>query len=152
MEEEFLAVASSRGKEPINLEEGSADSDDSIHDVTEHVLTASRCHVRKRSFNTGSRLQECLDMLKCSLNRRENEKNCTPLESKRSKSVTSPEKLAKNNIEEAMDVLNKLRPSMSIEEYLVASDRLSNEEHTRRMFMCFVEEARLPWVRRFLGP
>ncbi|PKI64312.1 hypothetical protein CRG98_015299 [Punica granatum] len=44
-----------------------------------------------------------------------------------------------------MAVLNKLRPELSIEEYLVASDCLSKDEQTRRLFMCFVDDARLPW-------
>ncbi|PKI50803.1 hypothetical protein CRG98_028798 [Punica granatum] len=152
MEEEFLAVATSHGKEPINLEEGFGDSDDSVHEVTEPVVTASRHQVHKRSSNADSRLQECLDMLKCNMSRREKERNCTPPTSKRSKSVTSPEKLEKNNIEEAMVVLNKLRLELSIEEYLVVSDCLSEDEQTRRLFMCFVDDARLPWVCRLVGP
>ncbi|OWM77500.1 hypothetical protein CDL15_Pgr016897 [Punica granatum] len=151
MEEEFLA-ASSRGKEPINLEEGSGDSDDPVHEVTEPVVTGSRRRVRKRSSTTGSRLQECLEMLKCNLSNRDKDRNCTPPETKKSKSVTSPEKPAKDSIEEAMDVLNKMRPSMSIKEYLVASDRLSREEQTQRMFMCLLDDTRLPWVCSLLGP
>ncbi|OWM72926.1 hypothetical protein CDL15_Pgr016558 [Punica granatum] len=139
-------------KEPINPEEGSGDSDDSVHEVTELVVTRSRRRVCKRSSTTGSRLQECLDMLKCNLNSRNKERNYTPLESKRSKSVTNPKKPAKGSIEEAMDVLNKPHPSMSIQEYLVASDRLSKEEHTRHMFMCFLDDTRLRWVRSLLGP
>ncbi|XP_031376396.1 uncharacterized protein LOC116192101 [Punica granatum] len=56
MEEEFLQAGSSRGKEPINLEEGSGDSDDPVHEVIEPVVTGSRRRVRKRSSTTGSRL------------------------------------------------------------------------------------------------
>ncbi|OWM89461.1 uncharacterized protein LOC116199351 [Punica granatum] len=152
MEEEFLAAASSRGKEPINLDEGSGDSDDPVNEVTEPVVTGSRRRVRKRSSTTGSRLQECLDMLKCNLSNRDKDIHCTPPETKKSKSVTSPDKPAKGSIEEAMDVLNKMRPSMSIKEYLVASDRLSREEHTRRMFMCLLDDTRLPWVCSLLDP
>ncbi|OWM78587.1 hypothetical protein CDL15_Pgr002754 [Punica granatum] len=152
MEEEFLAAASSRGKEPINLDEGSGDSDDPVHEVTEPVVTGSRRRVHKRSSTTESRLQECLDMLKCNLSNRDKDINCTPPETKKSKSVTSPDKPAKGSIEEAMDVLNKMRPSMSIKEYLVASDRLSREEHTRRMFMCLLDDTRLPWVCSLLDP
>ncbi|PKI35896.1 hypothetical protein CRG98_043720 [Punica granatum] len=152
MEEEFLAAATSHGKEPINLEEGSGNSDDPVHEVTEPVITASRHQVRIRSSNADSRLQECLDMLKCNMSRREKERICTPSTSKRSKFVTSPEKPEKNNIKEVMAVLNKLRPELSIEEYLVASDSLSKDEQTRRLFMCFVDDSRLPWVRRLVGP
>ncbi|OWM86102.1 hypothetical protein CDL15_Pgr010926 [Punica granatum] len=152
MEEEFLAAASSRGKEPINLEEGSSDSDDPVHEVTEPVVTGSRRRMRKRSSTTGSRLQECLEMLKCNFSNMDKDRNCTPLETKKSKSVTSPDKPTKGSIEEAMDVLNKMRPSMSIKEYLVASDRLSREEHTRRMFMCLLDDTRLPWVCSLLDP
>ncbi|PKI59038.1 hypothetical protein CRG98_020606 [Punica granatum] len=97
-------------------------------------------------------IKECLDMLKCNLNNRDKDINCTPPETKKSKSVTSPDKPAKGSIEEAMDVLNKMRPSMSIKEYLVASDRLSREEHTRRMFMCLLDDTRLPWVCSLLDP
>ncbi|PKH70750.1 hypothetical protein CRG98_050062 [Punica granatum] len=128
MEEEFLAAATSRGKKPINLEEGFGDSDDPVHEVFKPVVTASRRQVRRRSSNADSRLQECLDMLKCNMSRREEERNCTPPTSKRSKSVMSPEKSEKNNIEEAMAILNKLRPELSIEEYLVASDCLSKDK------------------------
>ncbi|PKI44862.1 hypothetical protein CRG98_034810 [Punica granatum] len=152
MEEEFIAATTSRGKEPIKIEEGSSDSDDPVREVVEPVVTTSRRRVSKRSSNTGSRLQECLDMLKCSLKRREKEKNCTPPDSKISKSVMNPEKLTKNNIEEAMAVLNDMCGSLSIEEYITTSHRLSNEEHTCRMFMCFVDDARLPWARSLLGP
>ncbi|PKI18329.1 hypothetical protein CRG98_049397, partial [Punica granatum] len=42
MEDDFLAAATSRGKEPVNLEEGSDDSDDPVHEVTEPVVTTSR--------------------------------------------------------------------------------------------------------------
>ncbi|OWM80392.1 hypothetical protein CDL15_Pgr019672 [Punica granatum] len=152
MEEDFLAAATSRGKEPVNLEEGSGDGDDPVHEVTEPVVTASRRQVRTRSSNADSRLQECLDMLKCNMSRREKERNCTPPTSKRSKSVTSPEKPAAGSIEESMAVLNDLRPQLSIEEYLVASDCLSKDEQTRRIFMCFLDEARLPWIRRLVAP
>ncbi|OWM73582.1 hypothetical protein CDL15_Pgr026681 [Punica granatum] len=152
IEEEFLAAATIRGKEPVNLEEGSGDSDDPVHEVTEPVVTVSRRQVRRRSYNADSRLQECLDMLKYNRSRREKERNCTPPTSKRSKSATSPEKPAAGSIEESMAVLNKLRPQLSIEEYLVASDCLSKDEQTRRMFMCFLDDARPPWVRRIIAP
>ncbi|OWM90964.1 hypothetical protein CDL15_Pgr019276 [Punica granatum] len=134
------------------MEEGSGNSDDPVREVAELVVTTSSRRVLKRSSNTGSRLHECLDMLKCSLKRREKEKNFTPPNSKRSKTVTSPKKPAKNSIDEAMDVLNNMRGSLSIEEYLAISHRLSNKEHTRCMFMCFVDDARLPWARSLIGP
>ncbi|PKI40291.1 hypothetical protein CRG98_039316 [Punica granatum] len=102
IEEEFLAAATIRGKEPVNLEEGSGDSDDPVHEVTEPVVTVSRRQVRRRSYNADSRLQECLDMLKYNMSRREKERNCTPPTSKRSKSATSPEKPAAGSIEESM--------------------------------------------------
>ncbi|OWM63214.1 hypothetical protein CDL15_Pgr010614 [Punica granatum] len=152
MEEDFLAASANRGKEPLNLEEGSGDSDDPVHEVAEPVVTASRRQVRRRSSNADSRLQECLDMLKCNMSRREKERICTPPTSKRSKSVTSPPKPAPGSIEESMAVLNVLRPQLSIEEYLVASDCLAKDEQTRRMFMCLLDDTRLPWVRRLVAP
>ncbi|OWM63492.1 hypothetical protein CDL15_Pgr026252 [Punica granatum] len=45
----------------------------------------------------------------------------TPPESKRSKSVSSSEKLEKNSIEEAMAELNQLKPTILIEEYMAGS-------------------------------
>ncbi|PKI59679.1 hypothetical protein CRG98_019941 [Punica granatum] len=81
MEEDFLAAATSRGKEPVNLEEGSGDSDDPVHEVTETVVTASRRQVRRRSSNADSRLQECLDMLKKCIYKKlsDEEVDCCPV-------------------------------------------------------------------------
>ncbi|OWM90809.1 hypothetical protein CDL15_Pgr011569 [Punica granatum] len=99
IEEEFLASRNSRGKEPIDLAEGSADSDDPTHEADEPVVTGSR-----RESKT----------------KKDKAKNSTPSESK-SKSVMGPEKPAWDNIVEAMDVLNKMKGTISVREYLAGT-------------------------------
>ncbi|XP_031398598.1 uncharacterized protein LOC116209176 [Punica granatum] len=70
IEEEFLAPQTSYGKEPINLKEGSDESDISVREVQEPVISTSRCCVCKRVFDTDLQLQECIDLFKASLNRK----------------------------------------------------------------------------------
>ncbi|OWM86921.1 uncharacterized protein LOC116189307 [Punica granatum] len=152
VEEQFLAAPNSRGEEPIDLEEGSGDSDDPVHEVDEPVVTASRRQVRKRSSNTDSLLQECIDLFKHSMNKKKKAKKCTPSKTKRSKSVTSPEKPAMHSIEAAMAVLNEMWGTISIDEYLAGSARIAEHENWRRAFMCFYDGARREWLRRLVGP
>ncbi|PKI48995.1 hypothetical protein CRG98_030582 [Punica granatum] len=101
MEEQFLACRNSRGKEPIDLEEGSGDSDEAAREVDDPVITGSRRRVRKRGSNTNSQMQELIDLYWESVNKKEKGKTSTHPESKKSKSVTSPEKPEKHSIEEA---------------------------------------------------
>ncbi|OWM80269.1 hypothetical protein CDL15_Pgr019549 [Punica granatum] len=83
-----------RGKEPIDLAEGFGDSDDPTDEAEEPVVTGSRRRVRKRGSNNKSQLQELIDLYKESKVKKDKAKNSTPPESKKSKSVTSPEKPA----------------------------------------------------------
>ncbi|PKI61517.1 hypothetical protein CRG98_018101 [Punica granatum] len=94
MEEQFLAAQTSRGKEPIDLEEGSDDSND----------------------------LECIDLFKSSLNMKK--KESTPPKSKRSKFVTSSEKPAKNSIKEAMTLLKDMKDTIFVDKYLAAASVL----------------------------
>ncbi|XP_031390490.1 uncharacterized protein LOC116202992 [Punica granatum] len=83
----------------IDLAEGSGDSDDPTDEAEEPVVTGSRRRVRKRGSNNKSQLQELIDLYKESKVKKDKAKNSTPPESKKSKSVTSPEKPAQNSIE-----------------------------------------------------
>ncbi|OWM74587.1 hypothetical protein CDL15_Pgr005167 [Punica granatum] len=77
--------------------EGSGDSDEPTHEAEEPVVTGSRRRVRKRGSNNKSQLQELIDLYKESKVKKDKAKNSSPLESKKSKSVTSPEKPAHNS-------------------------------------------------------
>ncbi|PKI69444.1 hypothetical protein CRG98_010147 [Punica granatum] len=123
IEEEFLAPQTSYGKEPINLKEGSDESDISVREFS---IRPCSC----KSVLTYSRLVST-----------EKKKEFTPPESKRSKSVSSPEKPTKNNIDEAMVVLNDMKPTISLNEYLTCNGRLADET-TRWLFMCYHDNAR----------
>ncbi|XP_031402619.1 uncharacterized protein At2g29880-like [Punica granatum] len=90
----YEALQLIRGKEPIDIAEGFGDSDDPTDEAEEPVITGSRRRVRKRGSNNKSQLQELIDLYKESKVKKDKAKNSTPLESKKSKSVTSPEKPA----------------------------------------------------------
>ncbi|PKI47151.1 hypothetical protein CRG98_032465 [Punica granatum] len=64
IEEEFLASQKNRDKKPIDLAEGSVDSDEPPHEADELVVTGSRRRVRKRGSNNKSQLQELIDLYK----------------------------------------------------------------------------------------
>ncbi|OWM72719.1 hypothetical protein CDL15_Pgr002605 [Punica granatum] len=77
MEEQFLAGRNSRGKEPIDLEEGSGDSDDAARELDDPVVTGSKRRVRKRGSNTNSQMQELIDLYRESMNRKDKGKIST---------------------------------------------------------------------------
>ncbi|OWM68497.1 hypothetical protein CDL15_Pgr023462 [Punica granatum] len=136
--EEFLSTSKEQQKQPVNLEEGSNESDDRVHVVEEPIICESRRRVHKRHFSTNSQLQECMDLFKASFKPKP---KTTPPESKRSKSVFSPEKLEKNSIDEAMAELNQLKPTISIDEYMGGS-LVIIDDRVRRVFMCYLEVIR----------
>ncbi|PKI53664.1 hypothetical protein CRG98_025905 [Punica granatum] len=142
IEEEFLALRNSRGKEPIDLAEGSGDSDDPTDEAEEPVVIGSRRRVRKRGSNNKSQLQELIDLYKESKVKKDKAKNSTPPESKKSKSVTSPEKPAQNSIGEAMVILNQMKGTISVREYLAGTARITEDERWRQAFVWMYDEAR----------
>ncbi|PKI65519.1 hypothetical protein CRG98_014019 [Punica granatum] len=101
---EFLSRGKGKQKYHVNLEEGSDESDDPVH-VAEPILTESRRRVPKRSQSKSSQMQECMDIFRGSFTKNQQD---TPPSAKKSKSVSSPEKLEKNSIEEALNELAKL--------------------------------------------
>ncbi|OWM77458.1 hypothetical protein CDL15_Pgr016855 [Punica granatum] len=106
----------------------------------------------RRVLMFGTSLSSCKSVLTYSrLVSTEKKKEFTPPESKRSKSVSSPEKPAKNNIDEAMVVLNDMKPTISLNEYLTGNGRLADET-TRWLFMCYHDNARWEWLIRLLYP
>ncbi|OWM63782.1 hypothetical protein CDL15_Pgr006044 [Punica granatum] len=152
IEEEFLALRNSRGKEAIDLAEGSGDSDDPIDEAEEPVVTGSRRRVRKRGSNNKSQLQELIDLYKESKVKKDKAKNSTPPESKKSKSVTSPEKPAQNSIGEAMVILNQMRGTISVREYLAGTSRITEDERWRQAFVWMYDEARREWLHNLVHP
>ncbi|OWM69788.1 hypothetical protein CDL15_Pgr025637 [Punica granatum] len=152
IEEEFLALRNSRGKEAIDLAEGSGDSDDPIDEAEEPVVTGSRRRVRKRGSNNKSQLQELIDLYKESKVKKDKAKKSTPPESKKSKSVTSPEKPAQNSIGEAMVILNQMRGTISVREYLAGIARITEDERWRQAFVWMYEEARREWLHNLVHP
>ncbi|OWM87991.1 hypothetical protein CDL15_Pgr000408 [Punica granatum] len=151
MEEQFLACRNSRGKEPIDLEEGSGDSDEAAREVDDPVITGSRRRVRKRGSNTNSQMQELIDLYWESVNKKEKGKTSTHPESKKSKSVTSPEKPEKHSIEEAVDVLNEMWGTISMNEYFASLGRITEDERWRRAFVRMFDEAQREWLRRLVA-
>ncbi|PKI60959.1 hypothetical protein CRG98_018665 [Punica granatum] len=142
MEEQFLAGRNSHGKEPIDLQEGSGDSDDPAR---------SRRRVRKRGSNTNSQLQDLIELYRESMTKKDKAKKSTPPESKKSESVTSPEKPEKHNIEEAIDVLNEMQGTISMNEYFAGLNRITEDERWRRAFVRMFDEARRKWLRRLVA-
>ncbi|PKI67987.1 hypothetical protein CRG98_011583 [Punica granatum] len=86
-------------------------SDYPVH-VQEPIISESRRQVCKIRSSTSSQLQEYMDLFKASFKPKP---KITPPSSKRSKSVSSPEKPKRNSIEEAMVELNKLKSTIPIE-------------------------------------
>ncbi|OWM70133.1 hypothetical protein CDL15_Pgr025983 [Punica granatum] len=152
IEEEFLSLRNSRGKEPIDLAEGFGDSDDPIDEAEEPVVTRSRRCVRKRGSNNKSQLQELIDLYKESKVKKDKAKKSTPPESKKSKSVTSPEKPAQNSIGEAMVILNQMRGTISVQEYLAGTARITEDERWRQAFIWMYDEARREWLHNLVHP
>ncbi|OWM73675.1 hypothetical protein CDL15_Pgr026775 [Punica granatum] len=152
IEEEFLALRNSRGKEPIDLAEGSGDSDDPTDEAEEPVVIGSRRRVRKRGSNNKSQLQELIDLYKESKVKKDKAKNSTPPESKKSKSVTSPEKPAQNSIGEAMVILNQMKGTISVREYLAGTARITEDERWRQAFVWMYDEARREWLHNLVHP
>ncbi|OWM86875.1 hypothetical protein CDL15_Pgr015911 [Punica granatum] len=150
MEEEFLAAWNSRGKESIDLAEGSGDND--VHEVDEPVVTGSRRRVRKRVLNTNTHLQELIDLFRESMTKKEKAKKSTPPESKKSKSMTSPAKPAQHSIAEAMNVLNKMQGTITIPEYLAGVARITEDDRWHQAFVCMFDEARREWLRSLVRP
>ncbi|PKI45720.1 hypothetical protein CRG98_033853 [Punica granatum] len=128
MEEQFLAGRNSRGKEPIDLQEGSGDSDDPAREFDDPVVTGSRRRIRKRGSNMNSQLQDLIELYRESMTKKDKAKKSIPPESKKSKSVTSLEKPEKHNIEEAIDVLNEMRGTISMNEYFTGLSRITEDE------------------------
>ncbi|PKI73663.1 hypothetical protein CRG98_005904 [Punica granatum] len=91
MEEQFLAGRNSRGKEPIDLQEGSDDSDDSARELDDPIVSGSGRRVRKRGLNTNSQMQELIDLYRESMTKKDKAKISTPPESKKSNSSTLTE-------------------------------------------------------------
>ncbi|OWM78134.1 hypothetical protein CDL15_Pgr014953 [Punica granatum] len=152
IEEEFLASRNSRGKEPIDLAEGSGDSDEPTQEAEEPIITGSRRRVRKRGSNNKSQLQKLIDLYKESKVKKDKAKNSTPLESKKSKSVTSPEKPVHNSIAEAMVVLNQIKGTISVREYLAGTARITKDDRWRQAFVCMYDEVRREWLHILVHP
>ncbi|OWM74274.1 hypothetical protein CDL15_Pgr008588 [Punica granatum] len=150
IEEQFLAGHNSRGKEPIDLQEGSGDSDDLAREFDDLVITRSRC-VRKRGSKTNSQLLELIDLYRESMIKKDKSKKSTPPESKKSKSVTSLEKPEKHSIEEAVDVLNEMRGTISMNEYFVGLSRITEDERWCCAFVRMFDEARREWLCRLVA-
>ncbi|OWM63753.1 hypothetical protein CDL15_Pgr006015 [Punica granatum] len=151
MEEQFLAGRNSHGKEPIDLQEGSGDSDDPAREFDDPVVIGSRRRVRKRGSNTNSQLQDLIELYRESMTKKDKAKKSTPPESKKSESVTSPEKPEKHNIEEAIDVLNEMQGTISMNEYFAGLNRITEDERWRRAFVRMFDEARRKWLRRLVA-
>ncbi|XP_031378477.1 uncharacterized protein LOC116193873 [Punica granatum] len=151
MEEQFLAGRNSRGKEPIDLQEGSGDSDDAARELDDPVVTGSKRRVRKRGSNTNSQMQELIDLYRESMTKKDKAKLSTSPESKKSKSVTNPEKPEKHSIEEAVDVFNEMWGTISMNEYFAGLSRITEDERWRRAFVRMFDEARREWLRRLVA-
>ncbi|PKI78130.1 hypothetical protein CRG98_001458 [Punica granatum] len=132
--------------------EGYGDSDEPTHEAEEPIVTGSRWRVRKRGSNNKSQLQELIDLYKESKVNKDKLKNSTPPESKKSKSVTSPEKPAHNNIAEAMVVLNQMKGTIFVREYLVGTARITEDDRWRQAFVCMYDEARREWLHSLVHP
>ncbi|OWM72365.1 hypothetical protein CDL15_Pgr018250 [Punica granatum] len=144
LNEEFLSrgKGKGKGKQHVDLEKGSDESDDLVH-VVEPMITESRRRVLKRRLSKTSQMQECMDLFRESYTKQQPQK--TPPLIKRSKSVTSPEKLEKNSIEEALEELVKLKSRIPHSLYVKAARALL-DPGARRLFMWFKEDDRQEWI------
>ncbi|PKI38227.1 hypothetical protein CRG98_041382 [Punica granatum] len=142
LNEEFLSRGKGKGKQHVDLEEGSDESDDLVY-VAEPMITESRRRVTKRCLSKSSHVQECMDLFRESYTKQQPQK--TPPSVKRSKSVTSPEKPEKNSIEEALKELAKLKWRIPHSLYVKAVKALLDLE-ARRFFMWFKEDDRQEWI------
>ncbi|OWM78079.1 hypothetical protein CDL15_Pgr018648 [Punica granatum] len=129
------------GKQQVNLEEWSDESDDPwsdesddpVHVVEEPIISESRRGVHERQSSRSSQLQECMELFKASFE-------------SRSESVSNKER---HSIEAAMADLNELKSTVSMKEYLAGSLALK-EETMRQVFMCYPEDARRAWLQTLI--
>ncbi|PKI72393.1 hypothetical protein CRG98_007263 [Punica granatum] len=87
-------------------------------------------------------MQELIDLYRESMTKKDKAKLSTSPESKKSKSVTNPEKPEKHSIEEAVDVFNEMWGTISMNEYFAGLSRITEDERWRRAFMRMFDEAR----------
>ncbi|XP_031379775.1 uncharacterized protein At2g29880-like [Punica granatum] len=143
LNEDFLSRGKGKGKQQVDLEEGSDDSDDLVQIQAEPMITESRRRAPKKRLSKSSQMQECMDLFRESYTKPQPQN--TPPSAKRSKSVTSPEKPEKNSIEEALEELAKLKSRIPHSLYVKAANALL-DPGARRLFMWFKEDDRQEWI------
>ncbi|OWM82575.1 hypothetical protein CDL15_Pgr002150 [Punica granatum] len=88
-------------------------------------------------------MHECMELFRDSFNKNGPE---TPSASKRSKSVSSPDKPEKDSVNEAMLELKKLKEKVPRRFYVKAAMALADKE-IRKVFMFLDEDERIEWLQ-----
>ncbi|OWM68236.1 hypothetical protein CDL15_Pgr004718 [Punica granatum] len=138
----FISASRGKQKQYVNIGEGSDESDDLVN-VQELIISESRRRVPKGASSERSIMQECMELFRDSFNKNAPE---TPSPSKRSKSVSSPEKPEKDSVNEATLELKKLKEKVPRRFYVKAAMALANKE-IRKVFMFLDEDERIEWLQ-----
>ncbi|OWM86528.1 hypothetical protein CDL15_Pgr026420 [Punica granatum] len=138
----FISVSRGKQKQAINIVECSDESDDPVN-VEDPIISESRRRVSKRASSEKSIMHECMELFRDSFNKNGLE---TPSASKRSKSVSSPDKPEKDSVNEAMLELKKLKEKVPRRFYVKAAMALADKE-IRKVFMFLDEDERIEWLQ-----
>ncbi|XP_031388634.1 uncharacterized protein LOC116201512 [Punica granatum] len=138
----FISASRGKQKQAVNIVECSDESDDPVN-VEDPIISESRRRVSKRASSEKSIIHECMELFRDSFNKNGLE---TPSASKRSKSVSSPDKPEKDSVNEAMLELKKLKEKVPRRFYVKAAMALADKE-IRKVFMFLDEDERIEWLQ-----